>query len=104
MQGFTINSYDWCIANKMVNGKQCTIVWHMDDLKISHKDSRAVDGIIAALRTEYKKVGKMTMHRGKVHEYLGMTLDFTKPGKFIINIEKHLNKMMRDLPNDMTEK
>ena len=34
--GFTINSYDWCVANKMVNGKQLRIVWHVDDLKISH--------------------------------------------------------------------
>ena len=34
--GFTINPYDWCVANKTVNGKQQTIVWHVDDLKISH--------------------------------------------------------------------
>jgi hypothetical protein len=33
--GFTINPYDWCVANKMIDGTQCTIVWHVDDL-ISH--------------------------------------------------------------------
>ena len=33
--GFKINPYDWCVANKMVNGKQITIAWHVDDLKIS---------------------------------------------------------------------
>ena len=32
--GFNINPYDWCVANKMINGKQCTIGWHVDDLKI----------------------------------------------------------------------
>jgi hypothetical protein len=101
MQGFTINPYDWCIANKMVNGKQCTIVWHVDDLKISHRESRVVDGIIAALKEEYEKVGKMTICRGKVHDYLGMTLDFTRPGKFIISMEKYLDDMMKDLPDDM---
>ena len=26
--GFNINPYDWCVANKMINGKQCTIGWH----------------------------------------------------------------------------
>ena len=36
--GFEINPYDCCVANKMVNGKQCTILWHVDDLKISHVD------------------------------------------------------------------
>jgi hypothetical protein len=29
--GFEINPYDFCVANKMINGKQCTIVWHVDD-------------------------------------------------------------------------
>ena len=33
--GFQINPYDWCVANKMINGKQYTIGWHVDDLKIS---------------------------------------------------------------------
>jgi hypothetical protein len=23
--GFVINPYDWCVANKMINGKQCTM-------------------------------------------------------------------------------
>lgn len=62
MQGFTINPYDWCISNEIVNGNQCTIVWHVDDLKISLKESRVMDGIIAVLKEEYKKVGKMTLH------------------------------------------
>ena len=34
--GFEINSYDWCIANKMIDGKQCTVLWHVDDLKLLH--------------------------------------------------------------------
>ena len=37
----------------------------MDDLKISHKDSAAVDKIIALLKLEYRKVGEMTVRRGK---------------------------------------
>jgi hypothetical protein len=31
--GFKVNPYDWCEANKMVDRKQLTIVWHVDDLK-----------------------------------------------------------------------
>lgn len=27
--GFVRNPYDWCVANKTVDGKQCTIVWHV---------------------------------------------------------------------------
>ncbi len=34
--GFEINPYDPCVANKMVNGMQMTIRWHVDDLMMSH--------------------------------------------------------------------
>ena len=36
--GFALNPYDPCIANAMIKGSQCTIVWYVDDNKISHKD------------------------------------------------------------------
>ena len=29
-EGFVINPYDKCVANKIINGKQCTIVWYVD--------------------------------------------------------------------------
>ncbi len=32
--GFKINPYDPCIANKWVNGAQLTVTWHVDDLKV----------------------------------------------------------------------
>jgi hypothetical protein len=35
--GFTLNRYNKCVANKMIDGKQCTIIWHdVDALKMSH--------------------------------------------------------------------
>ena len=100
-RGFEINPYDWCVANKTINGSQCTIVWHVDDLKISHKESGVVDDIIASLNAEYGKVGKMSVSRGKKHQYLGMTLDFSKEGKFIVDMEDYLKEMISDLPDDM---
>ena len=53
--GFKINPYDWCVANKTINGKQCTIGWHVDDLKISHVDSEVVDDILNKLDERYGK-------------------------------------------------
>jgi hypothetical protein len=29
--GFKINPYDWCVANKIIDGRQCTVLWHVDD-------------------------------------------------------------------------
>ena len=55
---FIINPYDWCVANKDINGTQCTIIVHVDDLKISHKDSAVVDEVITSLGDKCNKVGK----------------------------------------------
>jgi hypothetical protein len=77
-KGFKINPYDTCVANKMINGKQCTILWHVDDLKISHVDAEVVTNVIAMLSSEFGKEAPLTVTRGAIHEYPGMTLDFTE--------------------------
>ena len=99
--GFVTNPYDWRVANKQMSGKQCTIIWHVDDLKISHVDSKVIDGIIESLNDEYGKVGEMMVRRGKVHDYLGMTLDFSEDKEFIVNMEAYLDETLKDLPADM---
>ena len=45
-QGFVENPYDSCVMNKDINGSQCTIFWHVGDLKISYKDPAVVDKIL----------------------------------------------------------
>ena len=47
--GFERNAYDWCVVNKIINGKQCTIVWHADALMISHEDLKVVTEVIEGL-------------------------------------------------------
>jgi len=84
--GFEINPYDWCVANKTINGKQCTVLWHVDDLKISHVDANVVTGVIADVSDAFGKDAPITVTQGKVHEYLGMTLDFSEPGKFKVKM------------------
>ena len=49
-KGFVVNPYDPCVANKIINGEQFTIVWHVDDLKLSHKDPEVVTEMIAYLK------------------------------------------------------
>jgi len=41
-----LNPYDKCVVNKKINGEQCTIIWHVDDLKLSHVEKKVVDNII----------------------------------------------------------
>ena len=99
--GFSINPYDLCVANKLIQGSQCTIVWHIDDLKISHIDSNAVDEVIGLLHDEFGQEGPLTVTRGKIHDYLGMTLDFSMPQKVQIQMYDFIDKMLADLPVNM---
>ena len=32
--GFTPNPYDQCVENKIIQGKQCTVGWHVDDIMV----------------------------------------------------------------------
>ena len=44
--GFELNPYDMCVANSMIDSKQCTIVWYVDDNKISHVNPNVVTNVI----------------------------------------------------------
>ena len=79
--GFELNPYDPCVANKIVDGAQLTVVWHVDDLKVSHVDAGVVTQMSVWLQKSYERLfddgsGAMKLKRGKIHEYLGMQLDF----------------------------
>lgn len=88
--GFTINPYDTCVGNKDIDRYQCAVLWHVDDLKISHRDPAVVDGIVELLSERHGKHAPLTVTRGKVHEYLGMTIDFSTEGKVIIRMDDYV--------------
>ncbi len=45
-QGFKLNPYDACVANKTINGKQRTICFHVNYCNTSHESSKVVDTTI----------------------------------------------------------
>ena len=51
--GFTVNPYDSCVVNKMIDDKQCTIIWHVDDLKLSHVKQSVLDDIADKLNSKF---------------------------------------------------
>ena len=51
------------------------ITWHIDDLKVSHKDDFDITKFGMWLEGIYNE--NMTVHRGKVNYYLSMDLDYS---------------------------
>jgi hypothetical protein len=83
---FIINPYDPCMANKKIESKQKTICFHVDDYKLSHRKTNVMDSMIEYLCQEYESIFEdgscaMTVSRGKINTYFGMTLYYTVRGQ-----------------------
>ena len=100
--GFQLNPYDTCVANRLANYEQQTICFHVNDCKIRHQDRELNDELFNTLCDEYESVfedgsEKMKVIRGKINEYLGMTLEYIVKGQVKITILDYLNEMMEFL-------
>ena len=99
--GFVPNKYDDCVVNKMINGSQMTVVWHVDDFKVSHVDAKEVGKFIHQMEEAFGKETPLSVSRGKTHEYLGMSLDFGNKGEVRIDMEHYIDMMLHDAPSEM---
>jgi hypothetical protein len=98
--GFELNPYDPCVANKMVNRYQMTVSWHVDDLKISHIDSNEVTKFIEWIKEKYGSIGEVNATRGKIHEYLGMKLDYSVQGQVTVDMQDYVTHMIKQFPKE----
>jgi hypothetical protein len=97
--GFIINPYDPYVANKIMECKQMIIRFHVDYCKLSHRKKKCMDTVIEYLRQEYESIfedgtGAMTVSRGKIHKYLGMTLDYTVCGQVKITMFNYVDEII----------
>ena len=99
--GFVPNKYDDCVVNKTINSHQMTVVWHIDDLKVSHVDAEEVEKFIQWMEETFGNDTPLTVPCGQVHDYLGMTLDFHNKGEVCINMEHYIDIMLHDAPQEM---
>jgi hypothetical protein len=56
------------------------------------------------LNQKYGKHGKVTATHGKVHNYLGMELDYQKQGELKINMTKYVANMINEFPVKLGKK
>ena len=99
--GFVPNPYDPCVMNKTINGKQCTILWHVDDLKISHVDPEVVTKILSIINDKYGKEAPITTTRGKQHDYLGMLIDFSGDREVKFTMTDYIFEMLEEMPDSL---
>ena len=74
----------------MVNGKQFTIVWYVDELKLSHKEPSYLKNMIDEDQSRQKNY------------YLGMEIYYFMHGKVNTIMEDDLKKLIKEFPEDIT--
>jgi len=78
----------------MIKGKQHTVRFHVDDLLASHKDKNVNTRFLKWLNEKHGEYGEAKATRGYVHDYLGMTLDFTQRGIVTVDMCDYVDKMI----------
>ena len=68
------------------------VAWHINEPKVSHKDPFEVTKFSTHLSNVYGK--KLTVNRLKVHDYLGMYLDYPDPGVAKVSMLNYLQKVL----------
>ena len=72
-----------------------TIVWHVDDIKVSYKNLREVTKIAIWLSSIYREI---KVQWGKIQNYLRMTLGCTKQGEVQISMIPYIEEKLEDFP------
>ena len=91
--GFTANPKDICVFNKTVDGTQCTIGVHVDDQMITCSSSDLLINTISRIKSMFKET---TETYGKVHNYLGMTMDYSSRGFVKITMKNYLEEKLKE--------
>eukprot|EP00804_Cyclotella_cryptica_P011174 CCRYP_007703-RA/>CCRYP_007703-RA protein AED:0.04 eAED:0.08 QI:0/0/0/1/0/0/2/0/275 len=99
--GMRMNPYDMCVANKDTKHGQLTVLWHVDDLKLSCRSKLEVTKLICYLRRIYGD--KMTIKRGGKGKYLGMNLDFTELGVFQVDMLQYVKDILDGFPEQIVK-
>jgi hypothetical protein len=100
MRRYELNVYDWCVANKIINNTQITIIWHVDDFKISHVCKEILEQEIMWLESMY---GPLVGSIGSMHTYLDMDMYFE--GKRLkVSMIGYLQEIVEEFPFDLLNK
>jgi hypothetical protein len=97
--GFIMNPYEPCLWNRLVNQKQMSMLFHIDDIFLCHKSPVMVTLFIKKLEAEYGTLQALTVTRGLLHEYLGQTVDFRNKGEVAFSQYDCIRKLWDTIPD-----
>ena len=85
----------------MVNGERITVQFHVDDLKVSHKEESVLEGFLGNLRNVFGQEDELIENTRLVHEYLGIVINYSIAGKVIFTMFDYLEDVIVEAANDL---
>ena len=64
------------MTNKVINDQQSMVECNVDYMNLSHGEPKVLDDIVDILNKIFCSDTELVLHCIKVHEYLGIKLDF----------------------------
>ena len=77
-ESFVLNTYEKCTANKITNGKYCTIQWYVDNNKVIHFSENVIIEVIGITK---KSFGELVVSCGKEHTFIVMEIELVQDRK-----------------------
>ncbi len=93
-EGFKLNPYDRCVTNKIINGKQCTIRWYINDNILSHVKISVVTSVFDKIEGYFPI---LVVARGKDLNFLGMEIGFLGKGKLKLGLVQYICSILEEL-------
>ena len=93
------------MTNRDIDGMQQTVVFHVDDLKVSCMKKEENVKFIEYLKTIYEVEGLKGLKatEGSRHEFLGMILDYSNKGEVKVDMTKYVDEMIKEFKEHMGE-
>ena len=97
--GFSINPVDICCFNRIeTDGRQTTVVVHVDDMFITASTEQVLDAFILQLDQLYSNDdAKITVQRGRKIEYLGMVFSYGDDGSVTVTMDGYIHDLLDDV-------
>ena len=94
-EGYVVNPMDPCVWNKDSDDKQCTVLFHVDDLSCSCRVEQTLKDLEALLVSEFGEEHIKCVY-GDEQNYLGMHFSYTKDGRVYIDMIGYLEAVLEN--------
>ena len=80
------------MSNNIIDGNQCTVVWYVNENKLSHVDPNLVTDILEEIK---KHFGDLVISRGDIYDLLFMNIKIRKDNKVDLIMKHQIEDIVR---------